>query len=91
MPFPRHQVAEDAPRRLGGTIAVGAGGSQVFLHAGTEPAAREAARVRVRPDARTGPGRPHARCGLAAAGLDRQRQPVGAENRVTRLDLTSQC
>jgi len=43
--FPRHQLAEDARRRLGGSIAVGAGGSQVFLYAGTEAAAREAQTV----------------------------------------------
>jgi hypothetical protein len=43
--FPRHQVAEDARRRLGGSIAVGAGGSQVFLYTGTEAAAREAETV----------------------------------------------
>jgi hypothetical protein len=40
--FPRHQVAEDARRRLGGSIAVGGDGSQVFLYTGTEAAAREA-------------------------------------------------
>jgi len=43
--FSRHQVAEDARRRLGGSIAAGAGGSQVFLYAGTEAAAREAETV----------------------------------------------
>jgi hypothetical protein len=45
MLFPRHTVAEDARRRLGYSIAVGAGGSQVFLYAGTEVAAREAERI----------------------------------------------
>jgi hypothetical protein len=43
--FPRHKVAEDARRRLGGSIAVGAGGSQVFLYAGTQASAREAETV----------------------------------------------
>ena len=43
--FPRHQVAEEARRRLGGSIAVGAGGSQVFLYAGSQAAAREAETV----------------------------------------------
>jgi hypothetical protein len=43
--FPRHKVADDARRRLGHRIAVGAGGSQVFLYAGTEDAAREAERI----------------------------------------------
>lgn len=42
--FPRHKVADEARRRLGYTIAVGAGGTQVFLYAGTEVAAREAER-----------------------------------------------
>jgi len=43
--FPRHRVTEEARRRLGGSIAVGAGGSQVFLYAGTQAAAREAETV----------------------------------------------
>jgi hypothetical protein len=43
--FPRREVADDARRRLGYSIAVGAGGSQVFLYAGTEVAAREAERI----------------------------------------------
>jgi hypothetical protein len=43
--FPRRKVADDARRRLGHGVAVGAGGSQVFLYAGTEVAAREAERV----------------------------------------------
>lgn len=43
--FPRHRVAEEGRRRLGGSIAVGAGGSQVFLYAGTQAAAREAETV----------------------------------------------
>jgi hypothetical protein len=41
----RLKVADDARRRLGHSIAVGAGGSQVFLYAGTEVAGREAERV----------------------------------------------
>jgi hypothetical protein len=28
--FPRHKVTEDASRRLGGSIALGAGGAQVL-------------------------------------------------------------
>jgi hypothetical protein len=43
--FPQHKVVEDARRQLGYRVAVGAGGSQVFLYAGTEVAAREAERV----------------------------------------------
>jgi hypothetical protein len=43
--FPPHKVTEQARHRLGRTIAVGAGGDQVFLYAGTELAAREAERV----------------------------------------------
>ena len=43
--FPRHRVAEDARRRLGGSIAVGAGGSQVFLNTGTQAAAQQAETV----------------------------------------------
>jgi hypothetical protein len=43
--LPRRKVAADASRRLGYTIAVGAGDSRVFLYAGTEVAAREAERV----------------------------------------------
>lgn len=39
------RVAEDVHRRLGRAIAVGAGGSQVFLYAGTELSAREAEQV----------------------------------------------
>jgi hypothetical protein len=45
MLFPPHKVAEDARRRLGYSVAVGAGSSQVFLYAGTEVAAREAERI----------------------------------------------
>jgi hypothetical protein len=45
MLFPPHKVAHDASRRLGFSIAVGAGGSQVFLYAGTDVAAREAEKV----------------------------------------------
>jgi hypothetical protein len=45
MLFPRRKVADDARRRLGNSIAVGAGGSQVFLYTGTEVAAREAERI----------------------------------------------
>ena len=40
-----HEVAEDARRRLGRSIAVGAGDSQIFLYAGTENAASDAERV----------------------------------------------
>jgi hypothetical protein len=43
--FPRHKVVHDARRRLGHRIAVGAGGSRVYLYAGTEVAAEEAERV----------------------------------------------
>ncbi|MGH8835187.1 MAG: hypothetical protein ACRDWG_09370, partial [Actinomycetes bacterium] len=43
--LPRHKVADDARRRLGRGVAVGAGGSRVFVYAGTEVAAREAERV----------------------------------------------
>ncbi len=43
--FPQREAAEDARHRLGYSIAVGAGGSQVFLYAGTEVAAREAERI----------------------------------------------
>jgi len=45
MLFPRHKVADEGRRRLGYTIAVGADGTQVFLYAGTEAAAREAERI----------------------------------------------
>jgi hypothetical protein len=45
MLFPPRKVAEQARRRLGYTIAIGAGGSQVFLYAGTEAAALEAERI----------------------------------------------
>jgi hypothetical protein len=40
-----HEVEEDVRHRLGRSIAVGAGDSQIFLYAGTEVAAREADRV----------------------------------------------
>ena len=43
--FSGHQVGEETRRRLGRTIAVGAGGTEVFLYAGTEVAAREAERI----------------------------------------------
>ena len=43
--FPPRKVADEARRRLGYTIAVGAGGTQVFPYAGTEAAAREAERI----------------------------------------------
>jgi len=43
--FSEHEVEEDARRRLGRSIAVGAGDSQIFLYAGTENAARDAERV----------------------------------------------
>ncbi len=43
--FPRRKLAEDARRRLGYNIAAGAGGSQVFLYAGAEVAARQAERI----------------------------------------------
>ncbi len=39
------QVEADVMHRLGHRVAVGAGGSQVFLYAGTESAAREAERI----------------------------------------------
>ena len=45
MVFLRREVADDARRQLGGSIAVGAGSSQLFLYAGTEAAAREAERI----------------------------------------------
>jgi len=40
-----HEVEEDARRRLGHRVAVSAEGSQIFLYAGTENAAREADQV----------------------------------------------
>lgn len=43
--FPRHKVVEEARRRLGYRIAMGADGSEVFLYAGTEVGASEAERV----------------------------------------------
>ena len=43
--FSEHEVEEDVRRRLGRSIAVSAGDSQIFLYAGTEVAAREAERV----------------------------------------------
>jgi hypothetical protein len=43
--FPPRRVADEARRRLGYTIAVGAGGTQAFLYAGTEAAAREAEQI----------------------------------------------
>jgi len=43
--FAGHEVEEDVRRRLGRSIAVSAGDSQIFLYAGTEVAAREAERV----------------------------------------------
>jgi hypothetical protein len=43
--FPPRKVTDEVRRRLGYTIAVGAGGTQVFLYAGTEIAAREAERI----------------------------------------------
>jgi hypothetical protein len=43
--FSQHEVAEDARRKLGRSVAVGAGDSQIFLYAGTEVAARDAERV----------------------------------------------
>jgi len=39
--FSRHQVAQDARRRLGCSIAMGASGSQIFLYTGAEAAARD--------------------------------------------------
>lgn len=39
------QVETDIMRRLGHRVAAGAGGSQVFLYAGTESAAQEAERI----------------------------------------------
>jgi hypothetical protein len=58
--FPPRKVNDEARRRLGHTIAVGAGGTQVFLYAGTEAAAREAERV-----ARDVLAEHHLRAGLA--------------------------
>jgi hypothetical protein len=43
--FSEHEVEEDVRRRLGRSVAVSAGDSQIFLYAGTEIAAREAERV----------------------------------------------
>ena len=43
--FSEHEVEEDVRRRLGRSIAVGAGDSQIFLYVGTENAARDAERV----------------------------------------------
>lgn len=43
--FAGHQVDGDAHQRLGRRVAVGSGGSQVFLYTGTELAAREAEQV----------------------------------------------
>jgi len=43
--FSAHEVEEDVRRQLGGSVAIGAGDSQVFLYAGTENAARDAERV----------------------------------------------
>ena len=43
--FPRHEVTDDARRRLGSRIAVGGSGSQVFLYVGSEAAAREAEQI----------------------------------------------
>ena len=43
--FSTHEADEDARRRLGRSVAVGAGDSQIFLYAGTEVAARDAERV----------------------------------------------
>jgi hypothetical protein len=40
-----HEVEDDARRRLGGRVAVGADGPSIFLYAGSENAAREADRV----------------------------------------------
>ena len=40
-----HEVEDDARRRLGHRVAVSAEGSQIFLYAGTENAAREADQV----------------------------------------------
>lgn len=41
----QREVEEDVRRRLGRSVAVGAGDSQLFLYAGTEVAAREAEQV----------------------------------------------
>ena len=43
--FPQYKVADYARRRLGASIAVDAGGAQVFFYAGSETAAREAERI----------------------------------------------
>ena len=40
--FSSHEADEDARRKLGRSVAVGAGDSQIFLYAGTEVAARDA-------------------------------------------------
>lgn len=50
------EVEEDVHRRLGRVIAVGAGGSQIFLYAGAEIAAREAEQVAARVLAENGIG-----------------------------------
>jgi O6-methylguanine-DNA--protein-cysteine methyltransferase len=76
MLFPPRKVANEARRRLGYTIAVGAGGTQVFLYAGTEAAAREAERI-----ARDVLAQYHLRAGFAL----HRRHP--AEERWEDLDL----
>jgi hypothetical protein len=43
--FSAHEVEEDVRRRLGRSVAIGAGDSQIFLYAGTENAARDAEQV----------------------------------------------
>jgi hypothetical protein len=43
--FLEHEVEEDVRRKLGGSVAVGAGDWQIFLYAGTENAARDAERI----------------------------------------------
>jgi hypothetical protein len=43
--FSEHEVEDEVRRKLGRSVAVGAGDSQIFLYAGTEIAARDAERV----------------------------------------------
>jgi hypothetical protein len=44
-PFSLSQAEEDIRRQVGRGIAVGAGGAQIFMYAGTETAARDAERI----------------------------------------------
>jgi hypothetical protein len=43
--FSEHELPDDARERLGHSIEVGAGDTEIFLYAGTEVAAREAERI----------------------------------------------